>query len=784
MKNLTSITDRLSDRKFLGLWVLFHFVIVSFFLASFLFSKDPLRIDADLFNMLPKQFSGESVEKADRKLSEVTSRNVFILSCNRDFDTAKEIAGKVYDELKDSRNFKSLTLYQDTEVLGQFETFLFNNRFNFIDGKNDDPSRMSQLALEKLYSPFTYSSLSYMDRDPFLLTEIEMENYLEALSSNGTSLGMKDNVLAREYNGLWYVMVRGLLSKEGSALASKKNGISEIYSVCSKYENDGQRFVYSGTTFHSHKSSNAATKEITIISTVSLAAVLVMLLLVFRTPVPIFLSLGSIGVSVLTAFLLTISVFHRIHVLTLIFGTSLIGSCIDYSLHFFINWKANTSLKSGSEIRSYLFSGLVLSLISTEICFAILIFAPFELLKQMSVFSLSGIFSSFLSVICIYPLVPVPEHRKRRVRGMRFVKIPEWYNRKIAGRIAVTAMFVFAFVCLFKGYEFCRIENDLSRLYKMEGRVLEDQIESARVLNYAPRGWFILRGKTADGLIELEHEVVSDLRNQIDGISLFCTSDFLPSKKQQDKSKKIYEELLPLMGEQLEYIGEDSSMTQRINSEWKEKKDVYTVMEDFPEFIQSACANSWLGEIDGNWYSVVMPSFIPDGLDGKIFASNYGGDVFYVNKMADISHDMDVLTVMILKFFAVAYVLIFIVLRMFYRMKQSLKIISIPLLIILLVSSVFAIARIHLEFFSITGIILVFGLGLDYVIYMVEAQKRNDTTENKRLEPYAILLSFFTTAVSFGAISLSSFTPVHLMGLAILVGLATAYYSSFFYERD
>ena len=70
MKNLTSITDRLSDRKFLGLWVLFHFVIVSFFLASFLFSKDPLRIDADLFNMLPKQFSGESVEKADRKLSE------------------------------------------------------------------------------------------------------------------------------------------------------------------------------------------------------------------------------------------------------------------------------------------------------------------------------------------------------------------------------------------------------------------------------------------------------------------------------------------------------------------------------------------------------------------------------------------------------------------------------------------------------------------------------------------------------------------------------------------
>ncbi|WP_407396465.1 MMPL family transporter [Treponema sp.] len=783
MKKLASITDRFSNRHFFALWLVTHFIVLAIFGLSLLFSKGSLKIDADLFNMLPKQFSGESVEKADRKLSEVTSRNVFILSCNKDFDAAKDTAEKVYEELKGSRNFKSLSLYQDTETLGQFENFLLENRFNFIDEDAGDASAISEKAMEKLYSPFTYSSLGYLDRDPFLLTEMEMENYLGSLASNGTALGLKDNVLAKEYNGSWYVMVRGLLSKEGSALASRKNGISEIYDVCSKYEKDGQRFVYSGTTFHSHKSSNAASKEITIISVVSLTAVLAMLLLVFRTPVPILLSLGSIGVSVLTAFLLTISVFHRVHVLTLIFGTSLIGSCIDYSLHYFINWKANTSLTTGAEIRKYLFSGLLLSLISTEICFAILIFAPFELLKQMSVFSLSGIFSSFLSVVCIYPLVPVPENKKRRVRGTRFVRIPKWYNRKIAGRCAVTAMFVFAFTCLGVGYKHCRIENDLSRLYKMEGRVLEDQIESARVLNYAPRGWFIIRGSSADELIVLEKKVVSDLRNNIEGISLFCTSDFLPSREQQDRSKKIYESLLPVMEAQLSYIGEDESMAQEIRAEWESKKNVYTTMEDFPEFIQTACANSWLGEIEGTWYSVVMPSFIPEGLDGKTFAAKYGQDVFYINKMADISHDMDILTVMILKFFAVAYVLIFVVLKMFYKLKQSLKIISIPLLIILLVSSVFAIAKIHLEFFSITGIILVFGLGLDYVIYMVEAQKRNDSTENKRLEPYAILLSFFTTAISFGAISLSSFTPVHLMGLAILVGLITAYYSSFFYER-
>ena len=67
--------------------------------------------------------------------------------------------------------------------------------------------------------------------------------------------------------------------------------------------------------------------------------------------------------------------------------------------------------------------------------------------------------------------------------------------------------------------------------------------------------------------------------------------------------------------------------------------------------------------------------------------------------------------------------------------------------------------------------ILVFGLGLDYVIYMIENEKRNEESENARLEPFAITLSFVTTAVSFGALALSNFMPVHLIGLSIFIGL-------------
>ena len=75
-------------------------------------------------------------------------------------------------------------------------------------------------------------------------------------------------MLASEYEGKWYVLIRGILSKEGAQLASDSDGIAQIYKVCTPLEKDGVRFVYYGTPFHSHESSNSAQHEITFISAV------------------------------------------------------------------------------------------------------------------------------------------------------------------------------------------------------------------------------------------------------------------------------------------------------------------------------------------------------------------------------------------------------------------------------------------------------------------------------------------------------------------------------------
>lgn len=772
------------NKTFAFAWFVFHALVLVpclFIIAR----SGTVNLDADLFNMLPKPDIGKAMGVADERLTEMTGQNVFILVSHADFDTAKSVAETVYGELKDSPRFKSVSLYSDAAMLEDVTNFVHEYRWNLLDDEAvetlSSPSgaeRFAENALAKAYGAFTFSSLDKLEDDPFMLDEYVLQYYLASLENSGTSMSPKDGVLAARYEGVWYVMIRGILSKEGAALASKSNAVVQIYDVCEPLEKDGVRFVYSGTPFHSHKSSTSASNEISIISTVTLLGIIILLLIVFRNPLPIVLSIASILLSIAAAFSMTYTCFGQIHILTLVFGTSLIGSCIDYSLHFFIHWKANKTLASGADIRRHLMTGLLLSLISTELCYFILVFAPFELLKQMAVFSLTGIFSAFLTVVSTYPLLRLPPDTKRSIPLVKVISAPSWYDKKKIGRIVLVAIFGATLTTLVVNRKNIKIENDVNALYEATGRVREDAIVSYKVLNYNPTGWFIIAGDTVEKTLEEEEALCKRLSEVNEGKALggfIATSQYIPSRAKQKKSYEAARNLLPLAPMQYEMLGYDASLASGLQASYDADASKYITPDgDIPSYLKKAISSAWLGEIDGRYYSIVLPISITDEAAYiRIAAEN--PNVYFENKIKDIGRDLDRLTKTILTLFAIAYVIIVIVLKIFYNWRHTLKIASIPLLIVLVITSIFSARGIPLEFFSITGMILVFGLGLDYVIYMIENEKRSDTSVNARLEPFAILLSFLTTAVSFGALALSSFVPVHMLGLSIFLGLTTAF---------
>lgn len=786
-------------------WIFYHAAIVAFFLISLIVFRGKIGIDSDLFNLVPKSISRDSVKKADEKMLAVTSQNVFVLVSNPDFTKAKETAVSVYQDLTGSDNFESLSLYNDVSALGEITDFLYKYRFNLIDektadsilneqaggeGSNTDGAQaFAMQALSKAYGSFNMLSLDNLDTDPFLLTEYNLQNYLGALQNAGTAMSVKDGVLASFYEGRWYVMIRAILNRKGAKLASKNNGVTDIYKACAKYENQNSdtTFVFSGTPFHSHESSNASSREISIIASISMLVVIILLIFIFRSPKPLLYSVASITISIGIAVLATLSFFHKMHVITLVFGTSLIGSCIDYSLHFFVHWAGNKELKDGNEIRKHIMSGLLMAIISTGICFAILLFAPFSILRQMSLFCLTGLVSSFLTTVAVYPYIPLPEKRGnvRFIKG--FTKVMSFVQQKWLGRSVIIVLFAAAFILLAFNHSNLRIKNNVLTLYDMKGRLLEDEITASKVIQYTPGGWYIVSGDNEEEALENEEELRRDFEKLTNGsVGYVSTSSFIPSKTVQNKSRAAYKKLLEIAGPQLQALGfeegeEIKLLEEELEREFEASEGNYVSFENgnVPDFIVSAISSAWLGKVSDKYYTVLLPTKVTDYANYRSLADNNPA-CYFISKSQDISLDLDRLTSMVLKFFVIAYILMFIMLKFFYNWKQALKIISVPLLIILVTSSVFAACKIDLEFFSVTGLILVFGLGLDYIIYMMENEKRG---KESSLEPFATMVSFVTTIISFGALALSSFKPVHLIGLSIFIGLFTAYISSFFYGR-
>lgn len=778
-----------SNKHYLFAWALFHALIFLSFAVTFVV-RGGVSMDADLFNMLPKPNMEEAFAVADERLTEKTGLSIFVMASHEDFDKAKEAIEKAYLKLKDSPRFKTLSLYSTPEAIEEVTDFVQKYRYNLLDGgtasrlcEAGGAEEFAQNALSKAYSAFTFSSLENLDSDPFMLCDHSLQNYLVSLQNSGTAMSPKDGVLSAHFEGKWYVMMTGVLSKTGSALASKTNGVAQVYDVCEPLEKDGVRFVYSGTPFHSYKSSSEAAKEVSVISTVTLLAVVLLLLAVFQSPLPIVISVLSIMLSMLTAAAVTFAVFGKIHVLTFVFGTSLIGSCIDYSLHFFVSWKANKSLTQGGEVRRHLMRGLLMSLVSTELCYLVLAFAPFTLLKQMSVFSLFGIASSFFTVSGIYPLINMPA-TERRIAILDKVRLPSIKNHKRAGIAVTAAFFVLTAGTLIICRSNIRIHNNIHRLYQPKGRVSDDSVLCYKVTQYDPRGWFIVTGESMEEALQREERLTARLEEANRGKDkggYLATTQYIPSIAKQRRSYEAVKNLLPLATEQEEALGLESSAADDVFASYKDARDTYITPESsgIPSALQSAVGTTWLGKIDGRYYSIVLPASITDEAVYDEIAESEDG-VYFEDKVRDIGRDLDRLTRMILMMFLIAYAIIFAVIRTFYDWNYTLKIASIPLLIVLVITAIFAAMGVDLEFFSIVGMILVFGLGLDYVIYMIENEKRQglDTGQDNStaaLEPFAIALSFITTAVSFGALALSSFVPVHMLGLSIFLGLSTAF---------
>ena len=228
--------------------------------------------------------------------------------------------------------------------------------------------------------------------------------------------------------------------------------------------------------------------------------------------------------------------------------------------------------------------------------------------------------------------------------------------------------------------------------------------------------------------------------------------------------------LLPLAETQYEFLGFPPEYAGLFYDEFV-AGERYCLPENAPP--DAGISQLWIGETGGNFFSCVL-LFHPENED--VFRNIAGEFAFvhFINKAQDIGRDLDTLTGTMAFFFLVTYIAISILVRFLYPWRDSLRICAVPLFVVIATLAVLTAGKISVGFFSAAALVLVFSLGLDFIFYMTGQKSRGGYGPTT----LAVFVSFLTSLLSFGALGLSSFVPVHLFGLTVSVGLGAAFIST------
>lgn len=525
----------------------------------------------------------------------------------------------------------------------------------------------------------------------------------------------------------------------------------------------GARLLQAGIPLHAEAAAVQAHGEINTIGWGSLAAVMGLLWLAFRAVRPMALTALSLVVGAAMATSATVLVFGQIHLVTLIFGSSLIGVAEDYGIHYFSARQAAPTRNAMVLMRSLL-PGLLLALLTSVLGYWVLGFAPFPGLRQMAFFSVAGLIATFATAACWFPWLDARSAPKltplaRRV-GESLPHWPRWRSCKTHWALAL-GLAVFAAI----GGARMVSNDDLRQLQMGRSDLIAQQREMSALLGLpSPTQYYLIKGHDAEEVLQREEALKARLdvlvaQGTLQGYR--ALSDWVPSQAQQ-----VVDAQLTARVESAVVAG-----VARSTGEALEREHFADQALTLPQWLGSEVSRParslWLGDIgNGQAASVLMlrGSFGPEQLPPLVAAAHGLAGVAWMDRTASFSALLASYRVAISEWLVLGHVLVFAVLAWRYK-KQAWRAWLPTLLATGLTLACLGWLGQPIQIFHVLALVLLLGVGVDYGVFLLEHPDDGGAW-------LAVILGSLSTVLSFGLLGLSQVPPLRAFGLTVLLGLA------------
>ncbi len=712
------------------------------------------RVDTDLFALLPHNERDPLAEIALARLSQQGERQLVILVGHRDTGHAQQAA---LDYMAKAAKLPLRMRAQSADTTG-LRDFYRPYRQGLLTATDQVhlSQQTSQTAFEQAlglaFSPFSTAGLAWRD-DPFG----HYSHWLLELAAS-TRVRPQDGLLMVEDDGMHYAVLPYELQGSAFSFDLQEQIVPVLDTIGSEIRSrePGIEIHRAGVILHAAAASQSAQQEISIIGLGSTAGILLLVFLIWRgwqAPVLVCLALGT-GTLVATA--LAFACFPRVHVITLVFGASLVGVAEDYALHALIH-----ALDDDTPILQryrHLFPGMLLAMLTTVLGYLGLALTPFPGMIQMALFSVSGIVAAWLAVMLWYPLLG-PSRMTSSWLARRYLNSQRSWQPK---RSIMIAGGVLLLVLSLVGATRFRVHDDIRALAGLKPQLLADQIVVSKALGLpSPAQIFIVTGPDAETVLQREEALTQKLsafvqRGQLSGFD--AISRWLPSLARQQANQQQLAKLVPVKQQLAAELG--------LTADWSKESEAPLL--DFAHWqkapVADAARHLWLGQGPGGLVgSMVLLKGLNDPQVTPELAELAGPDVRWIDKPAEISRLFGRYRVLLSWVLLAGYVATALLLYPRYR-DQSWRILLPPALGSSLTLALLGLAGQPLQLLNLVGLLLILGIGVDYGIFLQE----NPQDRRGRL---GISLAAITTLLSFGLLALSSTPALRSFGLVMLLGV-------------
>ncbi len=348
------------------------------------------RIQSDILAMLPKVQEDPLAEAALKRMEQKLGNQVYIGLIAKDKPQAIDAGKQLQSALEKEQGAFKRVRSAEADSFSALGRFYFPYRMGLLSDSqrqqlaSGELTPLIQNAQQQLYSAFGTAGSDLIAEDPLLL----FPDWLKSLAE-GRSLTQADGILLAptpqgQYAAI--VMAEGI----GSAFNPQQQAIQlkALEQALAPLPQD-IRVLKAGALFHAAAATESAKSEINRIGLVSLLGVILLVLLAFRSLMPLTVALLTLGSGFLAATVTTLTLFGELHLLTLVFGTSLIGIAIDYSFHFYCE-RLQHPKASPRQVIGLIFPAVTLALITSVGAYLGIGLAPFPGMQQVAVFCASG----------------------------------------------------------------------------------------------------------------------------------------------------------------------------------------------------------------------------------------------------------------------------------------------------------------------------------------------------------------------------------------------------------